>query len=353
MSHRPIGRATVAALAASTLLTACTPLLSVDQRALVVAVAIDRGPCPGVRMTAQWYASSPSLSVAGGIRPETESACAATTAEAAQALRARTHRHLDLAVAGLVLVGRSLARHGLGGVLDSLWREGDLPETVQIATVDGTAATLLQGSAEGEQGFLLTTRLVDSFASNTGSVPIVLWRFVQRLGRWPGDAWTPLLAPSPGTVTDVGVAVYRGARLAGVLAGDQATAFAWLAKGEGAPDLRVPPAGGTRAMTLRITSHRVRRRCSGSMPALDLDLRARVREGAAVRVRERDIGPLETAAARAAYAQTAATLRALIGVASDPLDLGALACGGDQASAPTRAVALTVHVAIRPDERRA
>jgi hypothetical protein len=347
---RQRGRAALAIAAALVALTGCTPLLAIDDRAMVLAIALDREAC-GIQATAQWYSSAPSLMISGQMRPETESACGATASAAVSALRARSNRFVDFGVTNLVLVGRPLAEADPSRALDLVWRDGDLPESAELAVADGEAHSLLSNPGR-EQGFSLYTRLIQASFTNTGDTPIPLWRFMSRKWGLPGDAWAPLLQSTETGARSVGVAAFSGGRMVAALEGPQANAFSWLTKSGGYSDLDAVP-GTSVPVALRVLRSRLNRRCAGRTPALTLTLDARLRQGEGVRLRGRDASGLSRLAAEAAWRDTAGALRTLVDARSDPLGLRTMGCPGTSLGHPVRTVALTVHVHVLPDEREA
>ncbi len=333
-------------------LTGCTPLLAIDQRSLVMAVALDRAPC-GIRATGQWYSSAPSLMISGKMGPQTESACGATADAAVSALRREAHRYLDFGITNLILLGRPLAETDPNRTLDLLWREGDLPESADVAVADGEARSLLFPASK-ENAFLLYTRLTDAYLTNMATTPIPLWRFVARRHGLPGDAWAPMLETSGAGARSVGVAAFRGGRMVAVLRGSQAAAFGWLTKQGGYSDLDVSLSVPTAVpLAFRVVRSRLRRSCAGPAPALALTLYTRLRQGEGVRLRGRDPSDLSRQAALAAWRDTAAAVRTLVDAGADPLGLRSSGCPGTSLARPVRTVGLTVHVRVRPDEREA
>lgn len=348
-------RALACALAALVALPGCTPLLAVDERALVLALAIDRGPCPGgVTATAQWYSSAPSLMIGGKLRAETKSACARTLNAAITALRGHSHRYLAFGATNLILLGAGEASDGVGGSLDFAWRDGSLPAAAQVAVVDGRAGDLL-ARPEDEAAFPLSTRLTDAVRSNLASTPTPLWRFVARRYGLPGDAWAPMLAPTAGGVRDAGVAAFAAGHMVAHLTGPAATAFGWLTKLGGYGDLEVTKGRSAAAtpIALRVVDRSLGRSCRDGAPVITLALQTRVRQGEGVRLRGRDATGLEAMAARAAWRDTALALRDLIDSGTDPVGLRTFGCRPGALTAPATRVGLRVTVTVRPDEREA
>jgi hypothetical protein len=341
------------AWASTALLTGCTPLLSVDQRAQVVALAVDRSPSePPVQVTAQWYGSTPSQFVKAGIEPMVQSAAGDGLAQALSHLRAESDRFLDFSFADLVLMGERQARRGLAGAMDDLWRMGEMPETAQVAVVKGRAADLLLSPGHQEAGYLLYTRLAQALTVNLTAVPIPLWRFLSRLHSPGVDPWAPLLAVTPEGFRQVGVALFHQDHMTGAAYGEEATALGWLLKPGGFGDLRVPQVRVEgEPVSLRVMSRTLRVSCQAQGAFLDLTLRTRPRQYWGLKLREQTAAPLERLAASDAWHTVAAALRTTFQAHSDVLGLVRTGCR--PAPGDGLAVALTVHVTVYPDEREA
>lgn len=343
----------VAVAAVAALLTGCTPLTAIDQRALVLALAFDVGNCPGgIRATAQWYGSPPSLALRGSERAESQSACGDDVDNAVERLREHAKRYLDFGVTNLILIGSQLARQ-VQPTVDLVWREGELPETAQVMVVDGQAAEVLL-DAQDENAFLLYTRSIDSQASNTAMTPMTLWRFEGRRWGLPGDAWAPVIAMAGSTVRSRGVALFDHGHLATILEGRPAAAFGWLTKIGGYSDVDLSgPHMPNASIGLRVLSRGLRRTCVGGLPVVDLTLRTRLRAGDTVRLRGRDDRGLQRIASEVAWQDVSTAIRSGLAAGSDPVGLRSMGCVAHSADAlPTR-LQLRVHVQIQPDEREA
>jgi hypothetical protein len=331
----------------------CTSLLSVDQRALLVGLALDRAPSGhGVEVTASWYNSTPAKSVQGQIEPETSGASGASMEEAFHNLQTGTQRHLDFNAVTVVLVGEALARQGLDAPMDYLWRQGFLPESAEVAVARGTAASILNTQPEREPAYRVFTRLDESEYTANGSVPDPLWRFVSRMETPTpaADPWAPLLQATPTTgFRDVGVAIFRRDRLVGELSGGTVAALSWMLKPGGMEDLVLTHlrAHGE-PVVFNVLSRRYHLGRAGDRLRLSLYLTVRPMQGYGVRVQERDVRPLERAAALQAFRDAARLLHRLSAAGADPLGFRRLV---GTSGWPGTAVELTTRVRIFADER--
>lgn len=333
--------------------SACSPLQAVEQRALVVAIALDAGPGPGtVAVTTQWYTSTPKTALSNDVMPETQSAVASSTAAALREVGAETHSRLDFGIVNMILVGNALASRGVRGPVDPLFRNGDLPETAQVAVVKEQASALLTHPPTNEQGYLLFRRYAEALYDNETAEPIPLWKFLSRVDNPGVDAWAPLLVPVAARYRDVGLAAFHDDRMVASIERPLATALGWLLKPGGYGDLDVSAiVSGGEPVALRVITRTVSVGCWAGRPRIRLALKTRIREGAGLRVRDRNIAPLEELAADAARDQVGSALTTLARKRADLLGLGRLACA--HAGHGRQSTDLTVRVIVYSDEREA
>jgi hypothetical protein len=354
----------------------CTQLLSINEDALVVGVGLDAARPPDhVLATLQWFhhgtpagggGGSPGSAAGGGgggMQLLTLSAGAPDVASAVEAVGTRTDQRVTFYVTDLVILGEDLARGGAAEPVDYLWRSGDMPESAEVAVARGTAAQLLRAPFPGGTALELERRLVRSDATNTGSIPIPLWRFLARAASTGEAAWAPMFAATPNGFEAAGTALFVGDRLAGELGQDQTAALSWLLKGGGYGDLVLPRVTGAdgEPVALRVRSRALSKSVHDPTAAtLNLSLVTEVIQGAGVIIGNRSPAVLEAEAASQATLDLRAVLDGLQAAGSDVLGLGEILRERDPAAAtdwPERFrrmdIALRVRVRILPGGRQA
>jgi spore germination protein KC len=335
---RRLGRAARAGLllVILPLCVGCTQLLSVNEDALVTGVALDAGTQPGqVAVAMQWvHPPSPASSASGGglgggggnggSQVTTVTGSGPDVAEAVAGIRAQADQNIVVFSVNLVVVGDALARRGLAGPLDYVWRDGAFPETAQFTVARGSAAKLLATHYPGGTAFELSRRLVRSGGSDTGSIPIPVWRFLARTDASGEAAWAPVFAPTGKGFRADGTALFAGDRMTGEIGQGGTAALGWLIKEGGYGDLLLPGVvSAGEPVALHVRSRRLRVSVPGPTDAqVQLTLSTEVRQGAGLLLQNRSPARLEAEASGQARRDVRAVLDRLQAAGSDVLGLG-------------------------------
>ena len=354
-------------------LAGCTQLLSVNEQALVVGAALDRGPTAGsVTVTLQWFHAMSTTegqqggggggtgggAGSGGTPLVVRSGTGPDVAAAVQAVQDQAERRVSLAILNAVLLGRGLAAEGAAAPLDFFFRSPEVSELAQVGVVDGSAEDLLAHPPEGSSAFDLARRLEIARASPLGALPIPLWEFLALAATPYRAGWAPLLREGPGGSWQVvGTALFRAGRLVGTLDPEETTTLGWLLGRGGYGDLLLPRLRRDgEAVSLRVRGRRLALSCwSPRAASLSLQLTAEPADGPGLEVASGVPPALAAAATAQATQDVHQLLQALQADDADVLGFGErlrerdpqAAAGWPEAFRRLR-VAVQVSVAIRP-----
>jgi spore germination protein KC len=335
-----VRKAVVAALLVGLLMTTgCGDLVDLDRKAIVVGVALDPGKSPGTVQVAIQYLAPTSGGGGGGstmgagsaagtnANPVTLTATGANVDDAIRLLRDETSRFFYLGNLGIILIGEDLARQGIMAPLDYFLRDGEIAETTEIAVTQGPAVSVLRASnAETQEGtalplFQLLTQAERVYFPVS---PNVMWRVFSQMEGSARASFAPLVAPSQqGPAFDIaGLALLRQGRLAGMLTGYPADVADWLLKRAGYPDATVTLSGERTPSALRINRRSLKTTVLGSEEVgLALSFDTTVRESSGFVMDDRDVAPLEQAAAAQMQSQIRGVLNAMQADGTDVLGL--------------------------------
>ena len=266
------------------ILTGCWNAREIDELAFIMAIGVDRDESDGELIVSYRIANPTALGVGesggsqggGTLSNETTFTVmvkAKTIAEAMSRLRTQLPRRPFLSHLQGIIIGESLARSGVGEVLDYFEREEELRRSVHIfVTKDMSAAELFTRARQPlitSLGVAISGLL--SQAPEAGYAPVVrVGDFLERLSSPRTETFAPALELSStammgdsqlNQIVLRGTAVFRRDRLAGYL-DDRETAilqmirggFRWttlsVSAGEGVQaDVRVTRVGGAVRVT--------------------------------------------------------------------------------------------------------
>lgn len=323
-------------LAAVLLLTSgCWDSLTLDQRAFVVMLGIDRTPDSRFRVTAQ-------IQLAGHVTeggnkesaPKVRRATgeASTIQMAIALIRGQVARELDLTFCDVLVLGRSTVED----LTDVEWivRSFPVPISAYIAVAQGDAAEVINA---GARGFGVPAEFpLFGFSGQWTRTPEVVparsWMVFNRNWFTPlEDPYAPVLTVGEYGLTFGGLGVFNGRRLAGFLDKDQTTVFSLLMglRSERAVEATVsrdPPA----VASVYVHRTRVHRKVTwkGDRPVIHIDLQAQgnLRELIGMRIgNARDQALVEAALAQSLLEQVTRGMQQLQELGSDPVGFGELA----------------------------
>ncbi|MDA8346295.1 MAG: Ger(x)C family spore germination protein [Thermaerobacter sp.] len=314
------------------LLAGCGQLRSIDERAMVTGVAIDRGEEPGtVQVMLQWYhGGEPAQASTGGgggggasVLLANRSAKGTGIADAVAAIQARTDRQFNFGVTEIILVSEDLAREGVAPYLDYLWRKPEFSQLAQIIVVRGKASEMLEAGGPSGTAFRLYQYMSTARAAAAGSVPIPFWRFLALSYAKVQDPWAPLLTLDKGHFASVGTAVFQGDRMTGALGRSQTAGLSWILHVAGYQDITTAAPGSGAPLSLHVQSTSVQQSVDQQGIAhLRLVLSTQVQEGYRVNLSMEDLRGLESVAAQTALSDVQSTIRDLQAAGSDVVGFG-------------------------------
>ncbi len=314
------------------LLAGCGQLRSIDERAMVTGVALDRGEKPGtVQVMLQWYhGGEPAQASTGGGGGGAASVLLANRAgegtgiaDAVGAIQSRTDRQFNFGVTQVILVSEELAHEGVAPYLDYLWRKPEFSQLAQIIVVQGKASKMLEAGGPSGTAFRLYQYSLTARAAAAGSVPIPFWRFLSLSYAKVQDPWAPLLALEKGHFASVGTAVFRGDRMTGALGRSQTACLSWILHVAGFQDITTAVPGSGVPLSLHVQSTSVRQSIDQQGIAhLRLVLGTQVQEGYGVNLSTADLQSLEGAAAQTALSDVQSAVQGLQAASSDVVGFG-------------------------------
>lgn len=319
------------ALCFVSLLSGCGQLRSIDERALVTGIAVDRGKEPStVEVMLQWYhGGEPAQASTGGgggatsVLLANRSASGHGVADAVAMLQSRTDRQFNFGVAQVVLISEDLAREGVAQYLDYLWRKAEFPQIAHVIVVRGKASEMLESGGPSGTAFRLYQYTLTSRSAGAGSIPIPFWRFLALSYSGTQDAWTPLIALEKGHFASVGTAVFQGDRMTGALGKAETAALSWTLHAGGFQDISAVIPGSGAPLSLHVQTASVRRWIdSQGVGHLRFVLRTQLQEGYRVNLYTQDPSALEIIAAQAALLDVTSAVKDLQSARSDVIGFG-------------------------------
>lgn len=333
------GRALVAAgLSGCLLLAGCAELTDIDQKALVVGVALDSGSAPDTNVVGIQYLvpgqgqGGQGGAVLGGATSaqpgQGVTVCdqATSVGAALQDLRDETERLIYLGNLGVIAVGQALAQQDVVSALNYFLRDGQVAEATQLVVVQGRACAFLQNrtSATSSNSLALYEYMSAAERATFPASPNVLWRFLSGLLSPAEASYAPLVGTSEqgAPFRVLGTAFFLRGRLVGQAQGYHAAGFDWLLKKSGYPDALVNLPGSSRPVSVHVRSVARRIRVLGpAHVALTMRFNTTVREGG-VTLDARDLGPLQASIGNQLQSQIRALLDQLQAQGTDVLGIG-------------------------------
>lgn len=327
----PVRVVTLLALCCVNLLSGCGQLRSIDERALITGIAMDRGKEPGtVEVMLQWYhGGEPAQASTGGggggtsVLLANRGGVGRGVADAVGLIQSRTDRQFNFGVTQVVLVSEDLAREGLTRYLDYLWRKPEFPQLAHVIVVRGKAGEMLESGGPSGTAFRLYQYTLTARAAAAGTIPIPFWRFLALSYSGTEDAWAPLIALEKGHFSGVGTAVFQGDRMTGALGKPETAALSWVLHAGGFEGLSAVIPNSAAPLSLHVQTAAVRRWIdSQGSGHLQLALTTELQEGYRINLFTEGPASLEAAAAEAALVDIRSAVTALQSARSDVMGFG-------------------------------
>ncbi|MBE3598596.1 MAG: Ger(x)C family spore germination protein [Limnochordaceae bacterium] len=242
---RPIGVVAGVALLA-VLASGCWDREEINQRTLVLALGLDRGPRPGM------YTVSAQIAVPGGIplglgggatgaggqaRPPAMviASTGHTVEEALFHLTRRIEWPMFLGHLRLVAISEEIARQGVRPILDTLRRDPQVRRLVWLVVTQGQARRLLEARSPLERvAVFFVANMLETLTRAGNMARIDLGEFGVRLANPGEDPTAPLLRVRGSDVQWRGIAVFSDDRMVGTL--DPGETHLALSLRSGGPD---------------------------------------------------------------------------------------------------------------------
>lgn len=232
----------VAVTGLAVLVSGCWDRQELNQRTLMLALGIDRGPKPGLLTVSAEIAVPGGIPLGtgqagGGGRPRPPTTVMASTGhtveEAIAHLSSRLEWPVFLGHVRVVAVSEEVARQGMGTILDVLRRNPQIRRLLWLVVTEGEARQLLDASPPTEQVpiFFVINQL--DTQSRAGTFPrLDLGEFAIRAVNPGEDPAAPVLQVRKDDIQWNGLAVFRHDRMVGKLPPDETrTAFALASSG--------------------------------------------------------------------------------------------------------------------------
>jgi len=268
-------------LSSALFLAGCWDYLSLEERAFVLALGFDRGEQDALRVSAHVVltrnlrGAAPGGAPAGQEKPyQTVVGEAATLTQALNEIRQDLPREIDYSHLLLLVVGEGLAREGVDFLQVAL-QSASVPNTVFASTARGKAEDVLRARSTHEEipAVQLFLQMGMRHAVPPSNIAVELWQVMSRLADPDlGDPFMPAVTARAIGINTIGLAYYRGDRLAGYLDEDE-TAFLGLLLGRPF-DQVIPALHEDKPVSLRVisTSRRLRVRAEERRLFLSVDL---------------------------------------------------------------------------------
>lgn len=227
----------------------CWDSRSLDQRAFVIMMGIDRPEEHIFEVTVEVPLGATGGGGEAGLlgtdrQWEGVSARAISVERALETISANLARELDLRLLSTVVIGEEMARHGLHD-LDWLSRTLDVPSVANVAVTRGKAAKVALGESHlfAVPGLFPHFTLGGTFTRSPAVVPTPVWLIMLRLFHSPfEDAYAAGLTVDEQGINTDGLAVFRDNRLAGWLDKEETELFGMVKAGryQGVLSRRLP-----------------------------------------------------------------------------------------------------------------
>lgn len=307
-------------------LAGCWNNRSIEHRAIVLALGIDRGkdgnletlyqiPAPqALSGFANGSSQGPTSFVIQGEGP--------TMGKAATFAQAKSDRELFFGHIQLVLFSGALTPPEVARAADYLARTGPLNKSAFVAvTPRSVAGALAYEPRAARFSALYFATLFSCTTCQEVGLAHRLWDFEQRYATPGADNWLPIITPSGADYRVSQVAIYRGPVLTLSLTPAQTVFFGYLIGKPAKAALSVPTAFGPVGLRTTHASPHLAVRLERGRAALEVDLnvKATVESLPAGEASPSNLALIETAASAVILRGTTAVIRDLQGADVDPL----------------------------------
>lgn len=315
----------------------CWDARSIDQRAFVVMLGVDKKADGQFRLTLQVQRAGFDQ------RREAKGGAAAaqllttegeTVRQALEKARDDLARELDTTFLDVIVLGRAVAEAGLDD-LDWVVRSFRVPVSAFVTVSPGAAEEVVRAGAIGflmPAQFALFSLMGGSWTRSAAVVPGLKWMIFNRTLYTPlEDPFAPVLSNTDSQLVWAGLAVFREHHLAGLLSERDAATFNMLLGGRAERIVTAGLPGRPKAsVSLYIQGIRVKRKVIWvqNRPLIQIRLTARgnLTEAVGIRVASGEAETaVEGAVAQALSDEVRDFLRRLQELGSDPVGFGELA----------------------------
>ncbi|WP_179195716.1 Ger(x)C family spore germination protein [Bacillus sp. OV166] len=184
------------------------PKLIVDDIEMPAAVGYDYIDKDMIQTTAVLPIYKPDKS----IENKTLSAKGELSKETLGTLRRKSSRRIENGKLEVAVYSKKIARHGIGNLLDTLYRDPTISEKIYLTVVDGQAKTLLNKQfGEVDNGLYLSELIEHNM--DTGLMPTTnLHYFLSAYFSKISDPFLPLIQKKDDEVNINGIALFKGDR---------------------------------------------------------------------------------------------------------------------------------------------